>query len=53
MPSYSAMPNIDRKRAGHWLITHRFPLGAYEEAYQVLRESSGPRGKGVLAVSTP
>jgi NADPH2:quinone reductase len=35
------------------LITHRFPLEAYEEAYQVLRESSGPRGKVILDVSTP
>jgi L-iditol 2-dehydrogenase len=35
------------------LITHRFPLEAYEEAYQVLRESSGPRGKVILDVSEP
>ena len=35
------------------LITHRFPLEAYEEAYQVLRESSGPRGKVILDVSAP
>jgi len=27
------------------LVTHRFPVKAYEEAYQVLRESSGPEGK--------
>ena len=33
------------------LITHRFPLDAYEEAYQVLRESSGPRGKVMLDVN--
>ena len=35
------------------LITHRFPLEAYEEAYQVLRSSSGPRGKVILEVSEP
>ena len=35
------------------LITHRFPLEAYEEAYQVLRSSSGPRGKVILDVSKP
>lgn len=35
------------------LITHRFPLEAYEEAYQVLRESSGPRGKIILDVTEP
>jgi threonine dehydrogenase-like Zn-dependent dehydrogenase len=33
------------------LITHRFPLEAYEEAYQVLRESSGPRGKVMLDIT--
>ncbi len=33
------------------LITHRFPLDSYEEAYQVLRESSGPRGKVMLDVN--
>ena len=34
------------------LITHRFPLEAYEEAYQVvLRESAGPRGKVILDVT--
>jgi L-iditol 2-dehydrogenase len=33
------------------LITHRFPLDTYEEAYQVLRESSGPRGKVILDVN--
>jgi L-iditol 2-dehydrogenase len=33
------------------LVTHRFPLDAYEEAYQVLRESSGPRGKVMLDVN--
>jgi 2-desacetyl-2-hydroxyethyl bacteriochlorophyllide A dehydrogenase len=35
------------------VITHRFPLEAYQEAYQVLRESSGPRGKVILDVSEP
>jgi threonine dehydrogenase-like Zn-dependent dehydrogenase len=35
------------------LITHRLPLEAYEEAYQVLRSSSGPRGKVILEVSAP
>jgi 2-desacetyl-2-hydroxyethyl bacteriochlorophyllide A dehydrogenase len=35
------------------LITHRFPLEAYEEAYQMLRSSSGPRGKVILDVSEP
>jgi len=35
------------------LITHRFPLEAYEEAYQVLRSSSGPRGKVIFDVSEP
>jgi threonine dehydrogenase-like Zn-dependent dehydrogenase len=35
------------------LITHRFPLEAYEEAYQVLKESSAPRGKVILDVTTP
>ncbi|HTX26589.1 MAG TPA: alcohol dehydrogenase catalytic domain-containing protein [Streptosporangiaceae bacterium] len=33
------------------LVTHRFPLDAYEEAYEVLRESSGPRGKVMLDVN--
>ena len=33
------------------LITHRFPLEAYKEAYQVLRSGSGPRGKVMLDVS--
>ena len=35
------------------LITHRFPLEDYEEAYQVLRAGSGPRGKVILDVSAP
>jgi L-iditol 2-dehydrogenase len=33
------------------LVTHRFPLDAYEEAFDVLRESSGPRGKVMLDVN--
>ena len=35
------------------LVTHRFPLDEYEHAYQVLRESFGPRGKVILDVSEP
>ncbi len=35
------------------LVTHRFPLEAYEEAYHVLRSGSGPRGKVILDVSAP
>ena len=39
------------------LVTHRFPLEAYkayEEAYQVLRDSSAAsRGKVILDVSAP
>ena len=35
------------------LVTHRFPLEAYEEADQVMRSSSGPRGKVILEVSEP
>jgi len=35
------------------LITHRFPLEAYEQAYQVLRESFGPRGQVILDVNPP
>jgi threonine dehydrogenase-like Zn-dependent dehydrogenase len=38
------------------LITHRFPLEAYDQAYQVLRagpKDSGPRGKVMLEVGTP
>jgi L-iditol 2-dehydrogenase len=38
------------------LVTHRFPLEAYDQAYQVLRagpENSGPRGKVLLEVGTP
>jgi len=33
------------------LVTHRFPLEAYEQTYQVLRESFGPRGKVILDVN--
>ena len=32
---------------------HRFPLEDSEEAYQVLTESFGPRGKVIPAVSRP
>jgi L-iditol 2-dehydrogenase len=32
------------------LITHRFPLAAYEQAYEVLRSGSGPRGKVMLDI---
>jgi 2-desacetyl-2-hydroxyethyl bacteriochlorophyllide A dehydrogenase len=32
------------------LITHRFPLSAYAEAYQALRHAEGPRGKVLLDV---
>jgi threonine dehydrogenase-like Zn-dependent dehydrogenase len=35
------------------LITHRFPLEAYEDAYRALRETFGPRGKVILEVSAP
>jgi hypothetical protein len=35
------------------LITHRFPLEAYEDAYRVLRGSSGPRGKVILDIGEP
>lgn len=35
------------------LITHRFPLEAYAEAYQVLRDSYGPRGKVMLDIDAP
>lgn len=34
-------------------ITHRFPLEAYDQAYQILRAASGPRGKVMLEVGTP
>jgi L-iditol 2-dehydrogenase len=32
------------------LITHRFPLDRFEDAYRALRESDGPRGKVMLDV---
>jgi hypothetical protein len=32
------------------LITHRFPLHRFEDAYEALRESDGPRGKVMLDV---
>jgi hypothetical protein len=35
------------------VITHRFPLEAYEQAYQVLREGSGLRGEVMPDVSAP
>jgi threonine dehydrogenase-like Zn-dependent dehydrogenase len=35
------------------LITHRFLLEDYEEAYPVLRPDSGARGKVMLEVSAP
>jgi hypothetical protein len=34
-------------------IILRFPLEAYDQAYQVLRAGSGPRGKVMLEVGTP
>ena len=33
------------------LITHRFPLEDYEQAYQMLRSGSGPRGKVMLDIN--
>jgi L-iditol 2-dehydrogenase len=33
------------------LITHRFPLEAFPDAYRALREATGPRGKILLEVS--
>jgi L-iditol 2-dehydrogenase len=35
------------------LITHRFPLEAYDQAYRELRAGSGPRGKVMLEVGAP
>jgi L-iditol 2-dehydrogenase len=35
------------------LITHRFPLEDYAQAYEVLRAGDGPRGKVMLEVSAP
>ena len=35
------------------LITHRFPLDAYADAYQVLRHSDGLRGKVMLDIGAP
>jgi len=46
----TALLTAGRIRLGP-LITHRFTLEAYQEAYQVLRESTGPRGKVVLDVN--
>jgi len=42
-----------RARRAPPLITHRFPLDAYDQAYQVLRSGSGPRGHVMLEVGTP
>jgi 2-desacetyl-2-hydroxyethyl bacteriochlorophyllide A dehydrogenase len=33
------------------LITHRFPLEAFADAYRTLREGAGPRGKVLLEVN--
>jgi threonine dehydrogenase-like Zn-dependent dehydrogenase len=33
------------------LITHRFPLAAYADAYTTLRHGTGPRGKVLIEVS--
>lgn len=33
------------------LITHRFPLEAFPDAYRTLREATGPRGKILLEVN--
>ena len=33
------------------LITHRFPLEAYPDAYRTLRDAAGPRGKVLLEVN--
>jgi L-iditol 2-dehydrogenase len=33
------------------LITHRFPLEAFPDAYRTLREATGPRGKVLLDVN--
>jgi L-iditol 2-dehydrogenase len=33
------------------LITHRFPLEAFPDAYRTLREAAGPRGKVLLEVN--
>jgi threonine dehydrogenase-like Zn-dependent dehydrogenase len=33
------------------LITHRFPLEAFPDAYRTLREGTGPRGKVLLEVN--
>jgi 2-desacetyl-2-hydroxyethyl bacteriochlorophyllide A dehydrogenase len=33
------------------LITHRFPLEAFPDAYRTLREGAGPRGKVLLEVN--
>jgi 2-desacetyl-2-hydroxyethyl bacteriochlorophyllide A dehydrogenase len=33
------------------LVTHRFPLEAFPDAYRTLREATGPRGKVLLEVN--
>jgi 2-desacetyl-2-hydroxyethyl bacteriochlorophyllide A dehydrogenase len=35
------------------LITHRFPLESFPDAYRTLRHSAGPRGKILLEVAAP
>jgi threonine dehydrogenase-like Zn-dependent dehydrogenase len=35
------------------LITHRFPLEAFPDAYRALRRSAGPREKVLLEVGAP
>ena len=35
------------------LITHRFPLESFPDAYRALRHSAGPRGKILLEVAAP
>jgi threonine dehydrogenase-like Zn-dependent dehydrogenase len=35
------------------LITHRFPLHAYADAYATLRHGTGPRGKVLIEVNAP
>jgi DNA-binding IclR family transcriptional regulator len=42
---------FDRNGKPGPLITHRFPLEDYAQAYQVLRAGSGPRGKVMLDIN--
>jgi hypothetical protein len=44
-------PGIISLRGDGTLVRMRFPLDDFEEAYQVLTESFGPRGKVILEVS--